>query len=70
MAAGPRECAPPTGRAGLDEHTMLMCNEGYQSGLAAATLQQLGFNRATDLDGGFQAWRAVKLPIARASELE
>ena len=48
---------------GLDEHVILMCNEGYQSSLAAATLQQLGFARATDLDGGFQAWRAAGLPV-------
>jgi rhodanese-related sulfurtransferase len=47
----------------LDEQVILMCNEGYQSSLAAATLQQLGFTHATDLDGGFQAWRAAGLPI-------
>ena len=52
---------------GLDDHVILMCNEGYQSSLAAATLQDLGFARATDLDGGFQAWRAAGLPIARTS---
>ena len=32
-----------------------MCNEGYASSLAALSLQQLGFHRATDLDGGIQA---------------
>ena len=45
---------------------VLMCNEGYQSSLAAATLQELGFARATDLDGGFQAWRAAGLPVEAA----
>jgi rhodanese-related sulfurtransferase len=50
---------------GLDDHVILMCNEGYQSSLAAATLQQLGFARATDLDGGFQAWQAAGLPVTR-----
>jgi len=34
---------------------VLVCNEGYASSLAAATLQQLGLRGATDLDGGFQA---------------
>lgn len=34
---------------------ILVCNEGYQSSLAAATLQQLGLARATDLVGGYQA---------------
>jgi rhodanese-related sulfurtransferase len=42
---------------------IVMCNEGYQSSLAAATLQELGLRRATDLVGGFQAWRAAGLPV-------
>ena len=50
----------------IDDLVILMCNEGYHSSLAAATLQQLGFARATDLDGGFQAWRAAGLPIQPA----
>jgi rhodanese-related sulfurtransferase len=44
-------------------HLIVMCNEGYQSSLAAANLKRLGFARATDLDGGFQAWRAAGLPV-------
>jgi rhodanese-related sulfurtransferase len=50
--------------ARLDARVIVMCNEGYQSSLAAATLQDLGFERATDLIGGFQAWRASGLPVA------
>ncbi len=50
----------------LDDLVILMCNEGYQSSLAAATLQELGFARATDLEGGFQAWRAAGLPVQPA----
>ena len=42
---------------------IVMCDEGYQSSLAAATLQQLGIERATDLVGGFQAWRRAGLPV-------
>jgi rhodanese-related sulfurtransferase len=34
---------------------ILVCNEGYQSSLAAATLRELGVRRATDLVGGYQA---------------
>jgi rhodanese-related sulfurtransferase len=34
---------------------VLVCDEGYASSLAALSLQQLGFHRATDLDGGIQA---------------
>ena len=48
---------------GLTDHVILLCDEGYQSSVAAATLQQLGFTRATDVDGGFQAWRQVGLPV-------
>jgi rhodanese-related sulfurtransferase len=42
---------------------IVICNEGYQSSLAAATLQQIGFADATDVEGGFQAWRAAGLPV-------
>ena len=51
---------------GLERHVIVMCDEGYGSSLAAATLQQLGFARATDLVGGFRAWRAAGLPVAPA----
>jgi rhodanese-related sulfurtransferase len=46
-----------------DRPLIIMCNEGYQSSLAAATLHELGHGQATDLDGGFQAWRAAGLPV-------
>ena len=39
---------------------IIVCNEGYSSSLAAATLQQLGLRFATDLVGGFQAWRSIQ----------
>jgi rhodanese-related sulfurtransferase len=42
---------------------VVMCNEGYQSSLAAATLQRLGLQQATDMEGGFQRWRADGLPV-------
>jgi rhodanese-related sulfurtransferase len=45
---------------------IVMCDEGYQSSLAAATLQRLGLPHATDLAGGFRAWRAAGLPVAPA----
>lgn len=48
---------------GIEQHVIVMCDEGYQSSLAAATLQQLGLARATDLAGGFKAWRAAGLPV-------
>jgi rhodanese-related sulfurtransferase len=45
-----------------DVHVIVVCSEGYQSSLAAATLQDLGLHRATDLAGGAQAWIAAGLP--------
>ncbi|MDT7697904.1 MAG: hypothetical protein QOJ30_229 [Pseudonocardiales bacterium] len=41
---------------------ILFCSEGYSSSLAAASLQELGLHKATDLDGGFKAWAAAGLP--------
>ncbi len=41
---------------------IITCQEGYTSSLAAAALQDLGLYRATDLAGGFAAWRAAGLP--------
>jgi rhodanese-related sulfurtransferase len=37
---------------------IVVCDEGYASSLAACTLRELGLSRATDLEGGFQAWKA------------
>jgi rhodanese-related sulfurtransferase len=51
---------------GLDRRVIVVCDEGYQSSLAAATLRDLGFARAGDLVGGFQAWRAAGLPVERS----
>jgi rhodanese-related sulfurtransferase len=49
--------------ARTDRRVIVMCNEGYQSSLVAATLQELGHADATDLAGGFQAWRGAGLPV-------
>ena len=45
---------------GYDTRVIVVCNEGYSSSLAAATLQDLGLHRATDLAGGYQALRALR----------
>ncbi|MGW3410439.1 rhodanese-like domain-containing protein [Streptomyces sp. NPDC000888] len=42
---------------------VVVCNEGYASSLAAVSLRQLGLHRATDLVGGFQAWKATGFPV-------
>jgi rhodanese-related sulfurtransferase len=46
-----------------DRLVILICNEGYQSSLAAATVRRFGVD-ATDVVGGFHAWRAAELPVA------
>ncbi|MEU0116600.1 rhodanese-like domain-containing protein [Streptomyces bobili] len=48
---------------GHDLRIVVICNEGYASSLAAASLHRLGLHRATDLVGGFQAWRSAGLPV-------
>ncbi len=45
-----------------DLQVIVFCSEGYTSSLAAAALQDLGLWRATDVVGGFHAWRASGLP--------
>ncbi len=47
---------------GHDLQVIVFCSEGYASSLAAATLQDLGLWRATDVVGGFKAWLANGLP--------
>ena len=47
-----------------DLQVIVFCSEGYTSSLAAVALQDLGLWRATDIVGGFHAWRAAGLPFA------
>ncbi|WRZ90159.1 rhodanese-like domain-containing protein [Streptomyces sp. NBC_01007] len=62
----------PTGSHRAPEATshdlliVLFCNEGYASSLAADSLRRLGLHRATDLVGGFQAWKSAGLPVTAA----
>jgi rhodanese-related sulfurtransferase len=46
-----------------DVQVIVFCSEGYASSLAAAGLKDLGLWRATDVVGGFVAWRAAGLPV-------
>jgi rhodanese-related sulfurtransferase len=50
---------------GLDSQILVICDHGYSSALAAATLVDLGFERAGDVLGGFEAWQAAGLPTTR-----
>ena len=63
------DCSARDPRApSLDEPVILLCHEGYQSSLAASTLQRLGFAGATDVIGGFTAWREAGLPVQGADQ--
>jgi rhodanese-related sulfurtransferase len=55
---------------GLDRPIVLLCDHGYSSLLAAATLVELGFAAASDVIGGFEAWRDAGLPTAAAPSTE
>jgi rhodanese-related sulfurtransferase len=50
--------------ASYEREVVVVCSAGYTSSLAAAALQVLGVSRATDLEGGFVAWRDAGLPTA------
>ena len=45
---------------GLDRRVIVVCDEGYGSSLAAASLADLGLTDVTDLEGGYQAWMRVR----------
>lgn len=53
--------------ADLDAPLVLFCSQGYASSLAAQTLRALGFTRVTDMDGGYDGWKAAGLPTKNGS---
>jgi rhodanese-related sulfurtransferase len=55
-----RHRIPP---ATLRRAVIVLCAQGYASSLAARSLQTLGWDRATDVIGGFEAWAAAGLPV-------
>lgn len=50
--------------AGFEARVIVLCQQGYTSSLAADALVRLGVRRATDVIGGFAAWRAAGLPVS------
>jgi rhodanese-related sulfurtransferase len=58
--------ATPTHIPEVTDHNrqvIVICQQGYSSSLAAAALQDLGLTNATDVVGGFEAWKAAGLPV-------
>ncbi len=63
-------CDPTSGHShpavrSLDQLLVTVCNEGYASSFAAASLRRLGFERAADLEGGVEGWAAAGLPLVQ-----
>jgi len=54
-------CIPEV--SGTDGRIIVMCRQGFSSSLAAASLQSIGLTKATDIIGGFEAWRDAGLPV-------
>lgn len=60
--------ADPTSAYHRDEfepgrRIILHCASGGRSALAAATLQELGYERVAHMDGGFKAWKEAGRPV-------
>lgn len=53
--------------ADRDQVVVVVCSAGYASSLAAAALQRVGLIHATDMIGGFLAWRRAGLPVETAA---
>ena len=49
-----------------DVRIIVICAQGFSSSLAAASLQDLGLVNATDVIGGFEAWKAAGLPVTES----
>ena len=54
----------------VERRIIVVCNEGYASSLAAATLQRLGLARATDLAGGYQALLEMATPTSVSESVQ
>ena len=60
--------ADPTSAYHRDEfdpsrRIILHCASGGRSALAAATLQDLGYESVAHMDGGFKAWQEAGMPV-------
>jgi rhodanese-related sulfurtransferase len=54
--------------SGLDCRLVLFCAQGFSSSFAAAGLRDLGCRNATDMIGGFDAWKGAGLPVRPLDE--
>lgn len=47
-----------------EQPLVLFCAAGWRSALAARTLQDMGVEQVSHLEGGFTAWKAAGAPVA------
>ena len=64
-----RAARPGSRTARPDARIIVMCSEEVRLLAPAATLRRIGLREATDLEGGFQAWKAAGLPTRPAQSL-
>ena len=50
----------------MDDGVIVICDHGYSSTLAAASLMQIGYTSVADVEGGFEAWVRDGLPVVPA----
>lgn len=62
--ADPESAQPDERIADRDAPLVLMCNDGFSSSLAAASLRAMGFSTVADMERGFAAWKGAGLPLA------
>jgi rhodanese-related sulfurtransferase len=53
------------GKLPLETTVVVYCAAGNRSALAARSLQEMGFSRVENLEGGFQGWAGAGLPVER-----
>jgi rhodanese-related sulfurtransferase len=63
------DCPTSNEKIPLEARVILICREGFSSVLAAAQLQEIGFEDATDVLGGVEAWKEAGLPVLRQANL-
>ena len=47
----------------FSQRIIVLCNQGFQSSLAAANLVRIGLLNVTDVEGGMEAWLSSGLPV-------
>lgn len=60
------QLASRLGELDRDRPVAVHCKSGYRSAIACSLIQGAGFEQVMNLTGGFDAWRACRLPEAKS----